>query len=95
MTDERPAATLYWRPGCGFCMMLRRSLRKKGIELDEVNIWEDDLGAGAVRAVAGGSETVPTVIVGELGLVNPSASQVIALLEEHRPDLVSGGTSRR
>jgi len=34
--------------------------------------------AAAVRAVAGGSETVPTVQVGDRWLVNPTAEEVCA-----------------
>lgn len=36
-----------------------------------VNIWTDPIGAAAVRAAAGGNETVPTGVVGELAFVNP------------------------
>ncbi len=73
--------TFYWRPGCGFCMLLGRRLRKRGIGLDERNIWEDPDAAAFVRSVANGNETVPTVVVGDQVMVNPSANQVFAALE--------------
>jgi hypothetical protein len=38
-----------------------------------------------VRSIANGNETVPTVVVGGIGMVNPSAGQVAAAL-----DTVSG-----
>ncbi|MEZ5168764.1 MAG: glutaredoxin domain-containing protein [Acidimicrobiales bacterium] len=39
----------YWRPGCGFCMMLDRSLAKHGITMHKHNIWEDPAHAAVVR----------------------------------------------
>jgi mycoredoxin len=70
----------FWRPGCPFCMLLERSLTKAGITLDKRNIWEEDEAAAIVRAAADGNETVPTVRVGDVALVNPSKKQVLALL---------------
>ena len=78
---------LYWRPGCGFCAMLRRKLDKLGVERVEHNIWDDPEHAAVVRRFANGNETVPTVVVGDTGLVNPSADQVLALLEAEAPHL--------
>lgn len=82
------AVTVYWRPGCGFCSGLLRSLERIGIEPQRRNIWEDEEAAAFVRSVAGGSETVPTVVVGERALVNPSASEVMHALAEVAPDQV-------
>ncbi len=79
---------LYWRPGCGFCAMLRRRLDKLGVERVEHNIWDDPAAADVVRAHAMGTETVPTVVVGDVGLVNPSADELIAVLEGHAPHLL-------
>lgn len=42
----------------------------------EVDIWQDPAAAAAVRAVADGNETVPTVHVAGQWLVNPRAAQV-------------------
>lgn len=66
---------VYWRPGCGFCMVLRARLAPANLPIKEVNIWQDPEAAARVRAVAGGNETVPTVFVGEHAMVNPSARQ--------------------
>lgn len=73
-----PPITLYWRPGCGFCMALQRRLDTAGIAYDGVNIWDDPDGAAFVRSVNGGNELVPTVRIGEEVLSNPSAEQVVA-----------------
>jgi mycoredoxin len=59
-------------------MVLRRGLRKSGLPMDEVDIWEDPSAAAAVRKAANGNETVPTVRVGDRWFVNPSAREVVA-----------------
>ena len=74
-------AIFYWRPRCGFCSSLRRDLEHAGVDLDERNIWEDEESAAFVRGVANGNETVPTVVVNDRALVNPSARQVVELLQ--------------
>jgi len=45
-----------------------------------VDIWQDPDGAATVRAVAGGNETVPTVIAGDDARVNPRPAEVRALV---------------
>jgi mycoredoxin len=70
--------TVYWRPGCGFCGRLFRQLEQHDIAHDRVNIWDDELGAATVRSIARGNETVPTVVVGDLGLVNPTVDDILA-----------------
>lgn len=85
------AVDLYWRPGCGFCMTLDRSLTRSGIPMTKHNIWEDPEAAARVRGWADGAETVPTVVVGDIGLVNPSPDEVIGVLATQAPDLVPEG----
>lgn len=92
--DALPTADqidLYWRPGCGFCSMLMRQLDKLGIERVEHNIWDDPADAAIVRRFANGSETVPTLVIGEVGFVNPSAGDLVSFLAEHHPDLLPEG----
>ena len=55
------------------------------------NIHEDPDDAAIVRSVAGGNETVPTVIVGPVALVNPTTSLVRATVAEHAPHLLPEG----
>jgi mycoredoxin len=69
--------TVYWRPGCSSCARMLRGLRSSEVAFEEVNIWNDPSGAATVRALAHGSETVPTVVVGTVSLVNPSVAQVL------------------
>jgi glutaredoxin len=65
-------AIVYWRPGCPFCLRLRATLTGRAREAYWVDIWKDPDGAAAVRAVADGNETVPTVILAGTPHVNPN-----------------------
>ncbi len=85
------AITFYWRPGCGFCMALERQLGKQEIPLEMRNIWDDPDAAAFVRAHANGNETVPTVAVGDVVMVNPPAGQVMQVIQEQAPDLLPEG----
>lgn len=67
---------LYTRPGCPYCFTLRTGLRRAGLTFREINIWENPDAAAFVRSVANGNETVPTVVVGAVQMVNPSARRV-------------------
>ena len=80
-SDTQPEVIFFWRPGCGFCMALERALDGKGVQLTKRNIWEDAEAAATVRGIARGNETVPTVVVGESQMVNPSPGQVLAAME--------------
>ena len=79
---------VYWRPGCPYCAMLRLGLRRSRLPVEEINIWEDRAAAAAVRAITGGDETVPTVVVGTKAMVNPSARQVIAAVRAELPGFI-------
>ncbi|WP_203829918.1 glutaredoxin family protein [Actinoplanes palleronii] len=65
------APVVYWRPGCPFCLRLRAQLGADGARLTWVDIWQDPAGAAVVRGITGGDETVPTVVIGGEGFVNP------------------------
>ncbi|WP_232835964.1 glutaredoxin domain-containing protein [Actinocorallia populi] len=67
--DGRPI--VYWRPGCRYCLRLRVRLGTAARRAHWVDIWRDPEGAAAVRAVTGGDETVPTVVVAGRSRVNP------------------------
>ncbi|WP_405431656.1 glutaredoxin domain-containing protein [Micromonospora sp. NBC_00617] len=62
---------VYWRPGCRYCLQLRFSLGRLARRAHWVDIWHDPAGAAAVRAITGGNETVPTVVLGGQAVVNP------------------------
>lgn len=90
--NGQPPVTVYWRPGCGFCRILRRELDRVGVERSEINIWEDPAAAAVVRLHAQGNETVPTVLIGgDLALVNPTAAEVLASCERTAGSSVPAG----
>lgn len=79
---------VYWRPGCMFCASLSRQLDRHRVPHVAVDIWSDPAAGAIVRSVANGSETVPTVFVGRVPLVNPSIHDVLAVAVEHVPHAV-------
>ncbi len=83
--------TVHTRPGCLFSASLVRSLERLGVDHDVRDIWEDPAAAAVVRSVTGGAETVPTVVVGEVALVNPTAADVLRVLAEVAPEHVPDG----
>src|SRR5215469_2275824 len=89
-----PAVRVYWRPGCPYCAMLRLGLRAARVPAEWVNIWEDHGAAARVRAITGGDETVPTVVVGTQAMVNPSARQVAAAVRDAQPGALPPGGTR-
>jgi glutaredoxin-like protein len=85
------AIAVYWRPGCGYCSALFRRLERNGVEHTRVNIWDDAAAAARVREATGGNETVPTVFVAEIPMVNPSVHQIMAAAMKWAPDAVPAG----
>ena len=53
------------------------------------NIWENPDDAAIVRSIADGNETVPTVIIGPVGMVNPSIGSIERVVAEHAPHLLN------
>ncbi|MGD8199647.1 glutaredoxin domain-containing protein [Ornithinimicrobium sp. W1679] len=81
-TDAPPPVVIYWRPGCGFCAMLKARLGSLRDRATWINIWEDEQGAAFVREVNGGNETVPTVVIDGVPHTNPSPKLVIERLKQ-------------
>ncbi len=96
MTDSQTADTaeeivVYWRPGCGFCSALRSQLDKAEVPHRLVNIWDTPDAAATVRSIANGNETVPTVQIGPVGLVNPTLKEVLVAASVHAPSAMPEG----
>src|SRR5699024_6817925 len=71
------AVVAYWRPGCPFCMRLKRSLGSLRATALWVDIWADADAAAFVRGVNDGNETVPAVVVGDEAIwTNPPPGRV-------------------
>lgn len=82
---------VFWRPGCIFCSSLLHQLDDREIPHRRVNIWDDASAAAQVRAAADGNETVPTVAVGPVMLVNPGVHAILSTAAEHVPSAVPAG----
>jgi mycoredoxin len=91
--SETTTIEFYWRPGCPFCSALRRPLRRSGLPVRKINIWDDPAAAARVRSVAGGNETVPTVVIGKHALVNPSYRELEAAVRRFAPALLDQARS--
>lgn len=90
-TKSSAGITVYWRPGCGFCAGLFRQLDNYRVPYSKIDIWSEPSGAAFVRTVARGNETVPTVAVGPVAMVNPSVHEVLSAAAEHAPGAVPAG----
>ncbi|MGV9665187.1 glutaredoxin family protein [Nocardia niigatensis] len=89
-----PELVVYRRPGCPYCSRMRRVLNRHGIIHREIDIWQDPEAAAFVRSVAGGNETVPTVVLrdgsSERNWVNPDPKQLIGIVSADAPQLTGG-----
>lgn len=74
-----------------FCTSLRHQLDRKQVPHELVNIHKVPSAAAFVRSVANGNETVPTVVIGPVSLVNPSFDAVLAAAAVHAPEAVPSG----
>ncbi|MGI9595329.1 MAG: NrdH-redoxin [Acidimicrobiales bacterium] len=68
--------------------MLKFGLLLRGVKTNKINIWRDPAYAETVRSVANGDETVPTVLIGDHAMVNPTAGQVKQAIAERAPHLL-------
>ena len=72
-------------------MNLEGKLNKLNLPLNKKNIWDSKADAATVRSIANGNETVPTVVIGEAKMVNPSANEVLQALSNQAPELIPEG----
>ncbi len=68
---------VYWRPGSFHCLRLRSALGSAARRVLWVNVWADDEGAAFVRDVNGGSEVVPTAILGNGDAVTQPTAEAL------------------
>jgi mycoredoxin len=89
MTPTAPnVIVVYRRPGCMACSALVRQLDRRGVPHRCVDIWQDPTAAARVRSAANGNETVPTVGIGTVMLVNPNVHAVLAVATDLAPPAV-------
>ena len=72
-----------------FCQRLGPSLKRTGIPMTRHNIHDNADDAALVRSVADGNETVPTIFVGSVAMVNPTVALVKNAVAEHAPHLLT------
>ncbi|MGO1200371.1 MAG: glutaredoxin family protein [Dermabacteraceae bacterium] len=68
-------AVVLWKPSCLYCERLLLQLRSDP-RVTWVTVRRDETANAQVRAVNGGDELTPTVLLGEQVLRNPSAAQL-------------------
>ena len=82
------------RDGCGYCARLQRDLSATELPVRYIDVWartpEAEAAMAVVRHIADGSETVPTVVVGDVGMVNPTVAQIRDAILEHAPGIPRG-----
>ena len=96
-TSER--IIVYGRPGCPGVPPVLRLLDAAGADYEYVNIREDPEAAARLRAITGGYESVPTVVLPDgRALVEPGTMKLRQMLQEQNPgdvEIVSTATAVR
>lgn len=72
--------TIYWRPGCPFCVRLEGAVGRSGEKATWHNIWENDEAREFVAMVNDGNEVVPTVVIDGHAHTNPDPAVVLRAL---------------
>ena len=61
-----PTVTMYSSPFCPYCFMAKRLLKKKGVEVDEIDVMADPRRKVEMKERASGRHTVPQIFIGDL-----------------------------
>ena len=56
---------IYTTPICPYCVRAKSLLKKKGAEIDEIDVFMDGGARSEMEAKSGGRYTVPQIFVGE------------------------------
>jgi glutaredoxin 3 len=56
---------IYTTPICPYCVRAKSLLKKKGVEIDEIDVFMDGDARSEMEAKSGGRRTVPQIFVGE------------------------------
>ncbi|MGH3279681.1 MAG: glutaredoxin domain-containing protein [Trebonia sp.] len=91
MGNERDEVVIYWRPDCVYCLDLLLRLKWTHLRYRKIDIRKDADAKAFVRSVADGNETVPTVVVTDVALVNPSKRELLAVVRERAPHALDDG----
>ncbi len=56
---------IYTTPICPYCVRAKSLLKKKGADIDEIDVFMDGDARSEMEAKSGGRQTVPQIFVGE------------------------------
>jgi glutaredoxin 3 len=56
---------IYTTPICPYCVRAKSLLKKKGAQIDEIDVFMDGDARSEMEAKSGGRQTVPQIFVGE------------------------------
>ena len=56
---------MYTTPICPYCVRAKSLLAKKGVPVEEVDVFMDDTARNEMLAKSGGARTVPQIFIGD------------------------------
>ena len=60
-----PKVTMYTTPICPYCVRAKALLRKKGVQIQEVDVFMNSEARAEMEEKAGGRYTVPQIFIGD------------------------------
>ncbi|HUJ02791.1 MAG TPA: glutaredoxin 3 [Rhizomicrobium sp.] len=57
---------MYTTPICPYCVRAKALLKKKGVDVEEVDVFSDADARSQMEAKSGGARTVPQIFVGDV-----------------------------
>jgi glutaredoxin 3 len=60
-----PKVTIYSTPICPYCVRAKALLRKKGVSIEEVDVFMNSDARAEMEKKSGGRYTVPQIFIGE------------------------------
>ena len=56
---------MYTTPICPYCVRAKSLLKKKGVDVEEIDIFMDEAARAKMQADSGGARTVPQIFIGD------------------------------
>ena len=56
---------IYTTPICPYCARAKSLLKKKGVEIEEVDVFMDEAAREEMEAKSGGARSVPQIFIGD------------------------------
>jgi glutaredoxin 3 len=56
---------MYTTPICPYCVRAKSLFRKKGVEIEEVDVWMDVDAREEMKIKSGGARSVPQIFIGD------------------------------